>query len=579
MLGHRLLVGSSIVQVVALACIRLHLTYVVGHQVAMTRKYIPRDDPHKDSQWRDELEVETRGTTGLDEQQGRQPPQVPGLTILFHPDSTRVGERIALPELSSRRKVELSRVQPEFFAPHSAAGRPLVDSHLSRTPIHLIGLADGRVAVERSEHRGEIHLDGTSLEGRHELSRQDLVRGVALLLAQHVLLWLHWLDPVSAESPDFDLVGESPAMSSLRQEIQRAARLDVTVLLRGASGTGKELVARAVHEASGRRLHPYVSLNMAAIPPSLAASELFGAAKGAFTGATSRKGFFERAEGGSLFLDEIGETPPEIQALLLRCLESHEIQPVGAVATRTVDVRVIAATDADLGKSIEEGRFRLPLLHRLAGYEIYLPPLHQRRDDIPRLLVHFLRQESAQLGAEGRALLESPGWLSAERMLEWVRHDWPGNVRELRNVARRTALHGYHGVDLSPSTEPSVGPPEPLAGLPEPLAEPPKPPEPSIEAERRRYRKPAEIGEDELLETLEAQRWQLKPTAEVLGVSRASLYLMIEGCSKIRKAVDLGKEEILEAQSESAGDLEAAAQLLRVSEQGLKRRMTALGLR
>src|SRR6185436_13729067 len=178
--------------------------------------------------------------------------------------------------------------------------------------------------------------------------------------------------------------------------------------LRGETGTGKELLARAIHQASSRRAAPYFALNMAAIPASLAAAELFGAAKGAFTGADRRRvGYFGRAQGGTLFLDEIGELPADLQPLLLRVLENGEIQPVGGEETLRVDVRILAATDANLESAIEEGRFRAPLFHRLSGYELRLPSLRERRDDIGRLFIHFLRQELAALGEADR--LADPG--------------------------------------------------------------------------------------------------------------------------------------------------------------------------
>jgi two-component system nitrogen regulation response regulator GlnG len=168
--------------------------------------------------------------------------------------------------------------------------------------------------------------------------------------------------------------------------------VNAPVLLRGESGTGKELVAHAIHEASPRRTGPYVAVNMAAIPPSLAAAELFGATRGAFTGADhDRPGYFSRAHRGTLFLDEIGETAPEVQALLLRVLEAGEVQAVGGLEPRRVDVRVLAATDADLQGMTAMDRFRAPLLHRLMAGYLQVPALRARREDFGRLLYAFLR--------------------------------------------------------------------------------------------------------------------------------------------------------------------------------------------
>ena len=530
--------------------------------------------------WGDALDAETRGSTEWVASQDGRSPQVPGLTVMFHPDPRRVGARLAMPELVAQREVALSRAHPLFFEPGAAQGRPLLDSHLSRTPFAFMGTAEGGVRVERRDHRGKITIGSGPLDRQRDLSSQDLETGVPILLAKRILLWLHRQDPVTPDLSDLGLVGHSPSMTRLRREILRAAELDVSVLIRGESGSGKELVAQAVHERSLRRSKPLVALNMATLPPSLAASELFGSAKGAFTGATARAGFFQRADGGSLFLDEIGETPTDVQAMLLRSLETQEIQPVGAVSPRQVDVRVLAATDADLDEAIEEGRFRLPLLHRLAGYEIHLPPLRQRRDDIPRLLLHFLRQEVESLGHRTAVDLAGPNWLSADRMAELVAYDWPGNVRELRNVARRMAVRGEDNVLLRRPRQPRAT----TAAVSEPSVEDTDATLPTGDVEgaparRPSYRKPSEVSDEDLLEALEAHRWQLKPTAEALGVSRASLYVMIEACDGVRKAVDLSEADILAVRDRYSGDLAAMAQALRVSEQGLKRRMTALGLR
>src|SRR6185369_2634420 len=186
------------------------------------------------------------------------------------------------------------------------------------------------------------------------------------------------------------------------------------------------------------------AVNMGAIPPALAAAELFGAARGAFTGADQRRtGYFSQAHGGTLFLDEIGETPPEVQVLLLRALETGEIQPVGAEAPRRVDVRVLAATDADLEEAIAAGRFRFSLFKRQTAYEIRLPALRERREDFGQLFFSFLRQELEALGEAGR--LDDPGprgdpWLPAPLVARLAAADWPGNVRQLRNAARQIAI-------------------------------------------------------------------------------------------------------------------------------------------
>jgi two-component system nitrogen regulation response regulator GlnG len=230
------------------------------------------------------------------------------------------------------------------------------------------------------------------------------------------------------------LIGRSTAMIEVYKEIGRVARTEMTVLLMGESGTGKELVARAVHANSPRARAPFVTVNMAAIPRDLIESELYGHEKGSFTGAVERRpGKFELASGGTLFLDEIGEMPIELQAKLLRVLQEREIDRVGGSRPLSVDVRIVAATNADLARSVEEGRFRRDLYYRLAVVPIRLPPLREREGDVVLLARHFAVKYGEQL--KGRAVTLAR---DAEPLL--LSHAWPGNVRELQNVVQRAIL-------------------------------------------------------------------------------------------------------------------------------------------
>ncbi len=227
-----------------------------------------------------------------------------------------------------------------------------------------------------------------------------------------------------------EIIGEAPAMQEVFRAIGRLSRSNITVLITGESGTGKELVARALHRHSPRADRPFIALNMAAIPRDLLESELFGHEKGAFTGAESRRiGRFEQAHGGTLFLDEIGDMPPELQTRLLRVLAEGEFYRVGGHTPIRVDVRVIAATHQDLQRAVAEGRFREDLYHRLNVIRIHIPPLRERREDIPRLARHFLAMAARELDVE-------PKTLSAAVEAHLARLDWPGNVRQLENVCR-----------------------------------------------------------------------------------------------------------------------------------------------
>ena len=235
-------------------------------------------------------------------------------------------------------------------------------------------------------------------------------------------------DAVESAGPFHGMYGTAPAMQAVYRMVRRAARTDVTVLVTGESGTGKELVARALHEESRRRGKPFVALNCSALPSELVESELFGHTKGAFTGAIKdRGGLFEAAHGGTLFLDEIGDLGPLAQAKVLRALESGEVMRVGGTRSTLVDVRVVAATHRPLEQMVADGRFREDLLYRLKVITVALPPLRERREDLPLLAGHFLRHFATRYGRPTQVL--APDALAA-----LLRHDWPGNVRELRNA-------------------------------------------------------------------------------------------------------------------------------------------------
>ena len=233
-----------------------------------------------------------------------------------------------------------------------------------------------------------------------------------------------------SESGSTEIIGEAPAMQEVFRAIGRLSHSNITVLINGESGTGKELVARALHRHSPRSRQPFIALNMAAIPKDLMESELFGHEKGAFTGATSQRvGRFEQADGGSLFLDEIGDMPSETQTRLLRVLADGEFYRVGGHIPIKVDVRIIAATHQNLEVLVSEGKFREDLFHRLNVIRIHIPSLRNRREDLPKLLNHFLARAAEELNSETKLLTQE-----TEKFLCTL--DWPGNVRQLENTCR-----------------------------------------------------------------------------------------------------------------------------------------------
>jgi transcriptional regulator with GAF, ATPase, and Fis domain len=271
---------------------------------------------------------------------------------------------------------------------------------------------------------------------------------------------LYLREEIKSEYNFDEIVGGSAALQTVLATVGQVAPTDSTVLILGETGTGKELVARAVHNASRRKDKPLIKVNCSALPTGLVESELFGHEKGAFTGATEKRtGRFELADGGTIFLDEVGELPLETQVKLLRVLQEREFERVGSAKTIRVDVRVIAATNRDLRQAIAEGRFRQDLYYRLNVFPVHLPSLRQRTEDVPLLVHYFVERYAAKVG-------RTITGVSAEAMERLARYPWPGNVRELENVIERAVI-------LSTGPELSVGPellPMPAAA---PAASPP----------------------------------------------------------------------------------------------------------
>jgi formate hydrogenlyase transcriptional activator len=296
------------------------------------------------------------------------------------------------------------------------------------------------------------------------------------------------------------MIGSSRAFQQVRNLLQMVARTDLAVLIHGETGTGKELVARAIHQESSRRLGPYVKVNCAAIPAGLLESELFGHERGAFTGAlTQTIGRFQLAHTGTLFLDEIGDLPLELQPKLLRVIQEQEFERLGSTRTTHVDVRMVAATNQDLSQMVSERRFRADLFYRLNVFPMDIPALHARAEDIPLLVEHFVRKFALRMNRE---VCHVPD----EVMDVLGRHNWPGNIRELQNVIERAVI-------MSPGAELRLPP----AGLKRMAATdaPPSPVRTLVEAERAH-----------ILEALRRVNWIIggrNGAASCLGLPRTTL--------------------------------------------------------
>jgi len=328
---------------------------------------------------------------------------------------------------------------------------------------------------------------------------------------------LHYYRQRDARAASLDaLVGESPAMQGLRDMVRSFAAIEpadrspaAPILILGETGTGKELVARACHQAGPRAKGPFVDINCAALPAHLIEGELFGHEKGAFTDAHTRKtGLIEAADGGTLLLDEIGELDLALQAKLLRVLENLRVRRLGSVQDRQVNVRIVAATNRDLDAQVRAGNFRSDLMYRLKVFQITIPPLRERSGDIPLLARHFLAQ-LAQRYARPELRLDD----SALQALET--HDWPGNVRELRNVLERAVLlQRAPVISAHALTLPTAA----RAAIPAPARDAPDGSASSLEAVER----------DHLLRALEACRWNVSQAARKLAVSRDTLRYRME---------------------------------------------------
>jgi DNA-binding NtrC family response regulator len=308
----------------------------------------------------------------------------------------------------------------------------------------------------------------------------------------------------SQSASRFDMIGTSAPMRALYAQITRTAPTQARVLILGENGTGKELIARALHRHSTRAAKPFVRVNCAAVPRELFESELFGHERGAFTGATTRRrGKFVRADGGTLFLDEVAEIPQGLQAKLLRSLESGEVEPVGADRELQVDVRVLAATNRDLARAVADGDFRRDLYYRLQVVTLQAPPLRDRKDDIPELATCFLSQACEENHLRKR--------LADEAVERISRHDFPGNVRELKNLVERLVILTPTDVISAADVDRAL-PAEPLVSEEGPVL-------------RRSLRETmAELERRVVLRVLEAQQWRMTAAAEQLGLERSHLY-------------------------------------------------------
>ena len=514
------------------------------------------------------------------------------LTVVFHPDLTRIGASMKLGTIDASGVMRLDASVIGRNAPLFSDDLALDEPHVSRRALRLSRHARGLLLADAS---GVSHCQlGPDKSASMAVTFDELKRGLSIRFGHGVVCWLR----LSQSQPDVatqltvladDFAGVSPEASAVRQLIDIAARCDLPALLCGETGVGKEIVARAIHARSRRSQFPLVPVNMAALPETLADAELFGVARGAYTGAETRAGYFQAADSGTLFLDEIGETPLSLQPKLLRTLQEGEVPVVGG-KTKRVDVRIIAASDANLW---DASQFKQPLLHRLAGITIDIPPLSARREDLGVLLLASSARVPSSPGVshvKGASLaagisLES-GYRSvplgldlakntpsiaaawAQFIYEALNTEWPGNVRALLLAAQRYALN------LSDNESQFTNEASDFEDN-------------ESDSDRRSARgrdresrvRGTSIDNARLKHEHAAANYEIAETARRLGMSRQAVYRRLQQIPELRLAGQLPDREFLVAIKRVGDDIDALSRHLKISRAAIAQRLKQLGAR
>ena len=475
------------------------------------------------------------------------------LTILWHPEAKRIGEQA----LMLGENLELARFTPLFCKPQQD-GLGLGHGGISREPLRFTRDSNHGVKLSLPNSRMVVELNGREVQGMHYLSFEQICAGAILCLGRAVLLCLHWMHSLPKGNALPGIIGVGDAAIKLRDLIRQVAPTESAVLLLGETGTGKEVAARAIHQLSLRAAQNMVCVNMAALNESLAAADLFGAAKGAYTGAQSaRLGFFQEADSGSLFLDEIGNAPTSVQPMLLRVLETADYRPLGATRDVRANARIIAATDQDL----YDGSFNPALLRRLESFIVHLPPLRTRREDIGLLILHFLSELNQGNLAETS--------LPIKLVSQFAIYDWPGNIRQLRHILKRTLL------SLKMGDMPSFAKLVEVPALRSMTAQHSAGITPISNSNPRK--KLSDIDAQDVLAAMENNDWMIQAAAQELHISRPSMYKLLEAHPQIRRIDQITPAEIEHAWQQTAGDVENCASQLKTPVDALRRFLRSKG--
>ncbi|MEQ3697478.1 MAG: sigma 54-interacting transcriptional regulator [Pseudomonadales bacterium] len=493
-------------------------------------------------------------TIDLDVSQSIAHHDIPTCTIIWAHRPELVGAQL---NVSTTR--QLGRGFAEFK--HLDGRQVLIDDpYLSRTGFNTSYRESQGLTIDRGDCKQDIDIDGVRLEQSMLLSSDVLTRGTPLIWGNRLVLLFHFRNSATSDIGVLhDILGVSECIQSAKQSILNLRVDSRSVLITGPSGTGKELIAQALHKESTRSDQPIVSVNISAIAPELVASELFGHKKGAFTGADrDNKGLFEKAHRGSLFLDEIGDASDKTQMALLRALEYGEIQPVGGDRLINVDVRAITATDAILEERIDNSSFRLPLLQRISSYTIKLDPLEQRLEDVGILALHYIRQHERDF-ANQYDFAASTGMTSQlpQLLYAFCRYSWPGNVRQLGNLIRQTLTDaiGNQQIILPRCIQDHLDVVTPKKSL------------------FRRKKRPRELNATEIESALRKHAWHPEHAADELGISRSALLKRAKDDAILPNTAELSADDIRKALVKHGNDKHDVAFALRITPKVLTRLM------
>lgn len=483
---------------------------------------------------------------------------VPTLIIALHPDLERIGETAPLMGIATDERDYVSRNRPDF-SKNGHAGKPLNDPHISRSPIIVQQDSDDVFRIRAHSTSTRVRIEGRAQQSEYLLSQADIGSGVTLTLSNKIVLLLKLLPLQDSRlKKDALLKGISPDIHALTGKLEHIAQLDIPVIIRGATGSGKEQAAYKIHQDSPRAGKPFVVVNLAAIHDVVADEELFGVARGEQTS----PGYFSQAEGGTLVLEDLEDASDTVITSLFAALTSGSYVAVNGNQQQPVNCRIIATSIYD-SCPCTHGSKLWQLTNLLAAYQVFLPRLADRLEDVSILFLHFVKQQWQKIYPGRPFELQIPATIIA-RILSF---NWPGNVRQLRNVARQAVIDSREEAALQLDQQ-LLSILKPQSNLRDTAD--------TVKANGN-GRKPNTIGRDELIEALQKNRFELQATARELSISRASVYQLIQRFEGIRTAQDLAEHELKACSEKYRGDTEQMMWELQVSQVGMRRRLKAMG--